>query len=109
MRQYTANPARYQPTTVSGFTMTTASDHRDHSRRSTTQNARSTGPISGPEKSAPMIAQKCRSMEVGEAAGAGTNRQHFSMERGFGEAQGTPRGAFTRDRVATRRTRHHRT
>jgi hypothetical protein len=47
MRQYTANPARYQPTTVSGFTMTTASDHRDHSRRSTTQNARSTGPISG--------------------------------------------------------------
>lgn len=41
-----------------------------------------------PEKSAPMIAQKCRSMEVSEAAGAGTNRQHFSMERGFGEAQG---------------------
>jgi hypothetical protein len=40
-----------------------------------------------PEKTAAMIAQTSRSMEVSDAAGAETNRQQFSMERGFGEAQ----------------------
>ena len=45
--QYSAKPARCHPITVSGFTMTTASAHLDHSRRNTTQNALSAGPISG--------------------------------------------------------------
>jgi len=40
-----------------------------------------------PEKSAPMIAQRSRNMEAGEAAGPSRNRQQFSIERDFGEAQ----------------------
>jgi len=34
-------------------------------------------------------------MEVSEAAGGGTNRQQFSMERGFGEAQAMSGGRWT--------------
>jgi hypothetical protein len=41
------SPRGNQPITVSGCTMTTASDHLDHRRRSTTQNAGSAGPIRG--------------------------------------------------------------
>src|SRR3989337_1255110 len=93
--------------------MTTASDYLAHTRRNTTQNARSTGPIRGrrfrktvescwrrarvsimrppcernPEESAAMIPQRSRIREAGEAAGPGRKRQWISMERGFGEGQ----------------------
>jgi hypothetical protein len=41
--QKRTKPRRCQPITVSGFTTTRVSAHRDHARESTTQNARSTG------------------------------------------------------------------
>src|SRR5262252_240655 len=42
-RQYQRNPARCQPTTVSGFTTTTTLAHFDHQRRRPSQNRRSHG------------------------------------------------------------------
>jgi len=41
--QKRTKPRRCQPITVSGFTTTRVSAHRDHARERTTQNARSTG------------------------------------------------------------------
>jgi hypothetical protein len=46
-RDVFAKPARCQLTTVAGCTMTTASDHLAHTRRSSTQNTRSTRRIQG--------------------------------------------------------------
>ncbi len=42
-----------------------------------------------PEKSAAMIAPRSRIMEADEAAGPGRKRQQFSMQRDFGEGQGS--------------------
>src|SRR5450432_2780648 len=45
--QNLANPRRCQVITVAGFTIAGASAHRDHTRETTTQNARSTGRSGG--------------------------------------------------------------
>jgi hypothetical protein len=69
--QKLAKPRRCQAMTVAGRTIASASDHRDHRRQTTTQNARSMGRSRGRE-----VAQR-RTQAAGEARGS---RRSGSLE-----------------------------
>lgn len=64
--QNRANPRRCQPITVAGFTIASASDHRDQTREATTQKR----PVDGAKRRAgPFALQDCELLAQDEVLG----------------------------------------
>ena len=79
--QKSRNPARCQPTTVSGFTTIRTSVHRDQTRRNVVQNNRSHGFKRGRGRFRLRTATCCRSARISRAVSCRLRKKTRTAER----------------------------